>query len=354
MAEKRELPFEDVSELTDTSPNAKVQGVLTRLSPMKKTSTCSYFDGQLSDGNTAVRVFGFDAGVRRKLLDFEERKQGITLSNCEIKRSRRGNELEILVNKRTEIAESEKVFKVEGETNAGKKSCLKELLGLSLFQRVTIEVKVVRVEKALEVNGGKKKQDILVGDETGTVRVTVWEEEIGKVKQDDSYRMSGMMVREFRGCRFLSTSKEGSRIEAIADIGDVKEESVEDEREYQSNQPLQLTNARVVGVHYLDQYTSCLKCTAKVLPDQEDPELGICSKCQMLQVMDTCKVQSSAQVLMRAGDSNGTSMLRAFGKVVEEITECSASEVTKRKLIKARPFDCSYQDGVILSIMRSV
>ena len=45
---------------------------------------------------------------------------------------------------------------------------------------------------------------------------------------------------------------------------------------------------------------------------------------------------------MRVGVSNGTSMLRAFGKVVEEITECPATIVTKQKLIKAGAFDCSY------------
>ena len=80
MAEKRCLSFHDVSDVTGTSPNAKVQGVLTRLSPMKKTSTRSYFDGELSDGNATVRLFGFDTGVRRRLLDFEERKQAVGLS----------------------------------------------------------------------------------------------------------------------------------------------------------------------------------------------------------------------------------------------------------------------------------
>jgi len=100
MAEKRCLSFHDVSDVTGTSPNAKVQGVLTRLSSMKKTSTRSYF-GELSDGNATVRLFGFDTGVRRRLLDFEERKQAVGLSNCEIKQSRRGSDFEILVTKRT-------------------------------------------------------------------------------------------------------------------------------------------------------------------------------------------------------------------------------------------------------------
>ena len=50
------------------------------------------------------------------------------------------------------------------------------------------------------------------------------EGEIGKMTADLSYRLSGMMVREFRGKKFLSTSKEYSQIEEIKDIGDVEDE----------------------------------------------------------------------------------------------------------------------------------
>ena len=56
----------------------------------------------------------------------------------------------------------------------------------------------MRVDDSMEVTGGKVKQGILIGDSTGTGRLTVWEEEVGTIVSDDSYRLSGMMVREFR------------------------------------------------------------------------------------------------------------------------------------------------------------
>ena len=124
-----------------------------------------------------------------------------------MKRSRKGEELEILVTKHTEV---EKVFDVESKFGkAGEKVItLKELHDLLPFQRVTVEVKAVRVEEPTEVSGGKKKQDVLVGDSTATARFTVWEGEIGMMDEDVSYRLSGMMVSEFRGKKFPSTSKE--------------------------------------------------------------------------------------------------------------------------------------------------
>ena len=102
----------------------------------------------------------------------------------------------------------------------------------------------------------------------------MWEDEIGKVKQGGSYRMSRMMVREFEDASSCLQLRRSSKIETIADFGDGEEGSIDDEREYQSNQPLKLSNAHVVGVHYNDQYTSCLKYTVKVFPDK-DPELGM-------------------------------------------------------------------------------
>ena len=98
---------------------------------------------------------------------------------------------------------------------------LKEVPLLVSFQRVSVEVKVTSVEEALEVAGGK--QDVIVGDSSGSVRVTVWEKEIGSIEKGKSYRMTGMMVREFRGRKFLSTSKANSKIEPISDIGGVEE-----------------------------------------------------------------------------------------------------------------------------------
>ena len=78
----REVEEVDVSDVLYQSPNVTIRGVVTGVPPMKKSRNCSYFDGQISDGKTSMRLFGFDgaAGVRRKLLEFEEKKESVTLS----------------------------------------------------------------------------------------------------------------------------------------------------------------------------------------------------------------------------------------------------------------------------------
>ena len=75
---------------------------------------------------------------------------------------------------------------------------------------------------------------------------------MGKMVVDESYKLCGVMVREFRGKKFLSTSKENCSIEVIGDIGAVEEGDSEDESVLGSGYTVPLKNVCVVGVSLLD------------------------------------------------------------------------------------------------------
>lgn len=354
MATKRELP-QDLSDLSP-SPNAKIPpGVISRLSPMKQSDTCSYFDGQITDGKSSMRLFGFDSTARRQLVDFNESKKPVSLSNCTVRRARKGNKLEILVSKDTGILKSEKKLNVDidaiMEYPTGKIATLEETMQMQQFERVTVSVKVIRVEEAMEIPGGLRKQDVMVGDKSGTVRFTVWESEIGQVQTGCSYKLTGVMVREYRGNKFLSTSKEGSIIEEIDDIGDVVE--VEDDATSSSNIRMPskwMKDARVIGVNYLDKYYRCVKCRGKV-NSEGDEEFGQCSKCHMTQCLLGLEMDVSVQLIIKS--VNGSVTLRAFGKVIKDIVEKPSTEVTERELLKAKKFDAVYSEGIVQSIVRA-
>ncbi len=62
-----------------------------------------------------------------------------------------------------------------------------ELDGIShmdLFQRVTVNVTVLDV-KEVETVGDKHEQDVIVGDSSGTAKVTLWEENVDKLKNGE-------------------------------------------------------------------------------------------------------------------------------------------------------------------------
>ena len=82
--------FTNVSDIHLTSPNAKVQGAV------KTGGGYPYFDGEITDGKGTMRIYGFDSNVRRKLLEFEGNKHAVSMSKCEVKKNRSGEELEVI------------------------------------------------------------------------------------------------------------------------------------------------------------------------------------------------------------------------------------------------------------------
>ena len=73
--------------------------------------------------------------------------------------------------------------------------CVEDLVQ---YQRVTVEGKAVDLEQMEEVSGGKMKQDLVVADSSGSIRLTIWEEVIGSMEEGKSYRFAGEVVHGFR------------------------------------------------------------------------------------------------------------------------------------------------------------
>ena len=137
----------------------------------------------------------------------------------------------------------------------------------------------------------------------------------------------------------------------IDDIGDVEEESDEVNGAWNQCRPAELHDVCVVGVIHLDRYSGCIKRTAEVVPEDDDPELGHCVKCKMMQCVDAATQELSVQLMVKGG-VQGSHTLRAFGKIVQDIAQKPASEVTMSMLLKSKPFTLTHRDGIMHSITR--
>ena len=104
--------FDDISTVLHPSPNAKIHAVISLVSPMKQSKSCSCFDGEITDGKACMGVFGFDASVCKKLVEFKASKSALALANCKVKNSRKGEELEVLLSKHTDTLKLKKVFDI--------------------------------------------------------------------------------------------------------------------------------------------------------------------------------------------------------------------------------------------------
>ena len=332
MARKR--PHDDPQTLNDVeSPlaSATVHGVITSLSPIKKGRSANYFDATLSDDTAKLRLVGFNASQQKTIKEFMNSKTSIQFSDCQIKQARRGSKMEVMLKGSTQVKVSPKKFDPSAfnfDDYDSMEIKLSNLNSTNVFDRVTVSVKVLACTNALDVSGGKTKQDITVADNTGVCKVTLWEENIGILDTNASYMLKNFLVKEYATIKFLSMAKEGSEIHPISDIGKVKDsEEITDHIET-------IVNAVIIAVIQLDSYRSCLRCKARVEPCS--PPLGRCSKqdCAMLQLFDVCTQQVSVKVLCMSNSHMHS--LYAYGQTVQDLA-CidDNSIVTEEALLKS-------------------
>ena len=133
----------------------------------------------------------------------------------------------MLIKASTTIQKSPTKFAKVDLTKVSNSIQLHQLKDTDNFQRVSTTIKVLHLEDPITVSGNKCKQDVTIADATGTARLTLWEDDIGKLVQNSCYSLSNVMVRTFRQTKYLTMPKEGSTITLSPDIGDVNEEPPE-------------------------------------------------------------------------------------------------------------------------------
>ena len=331
MAKKRSYEeIENIDEVNGPISSTQVHGAIISLSPVKRGRKSVFFDGMLADESSKIRLVGFDAQQQRKLNEYHQNNIPVQLLNCEVKPSRQGEGYKLMLKNGTQIKQSPKKMDIASlmVDAAAKVVTLDELDGLEVFDRATVNVKVVELKEEMQV-GGKSKRDIIIADGSGTARVSVWEGHVNTMEENTSYCLKDFMVREFQSTKYLTMAKEGSRIIAIDDIGGVVEQTKEDE------ELLLIQNVSIVGIPYLDTYKSCLKCKARVEP--QTPPLRKCSKadCMMLQRYDLCTEHTSAKLMLMYDDEGERKSVQAYayGEVVRQIAGCgdlSAEGLLKR------------------------
>jgi replication factor A1 len=82
------------------------------------------------------------------------------------------------------------------------------------MKRVNIEAKVVEKGETREVTSKFKDQTykvatVTISDETGTIKLTLWNEQIDKVNVDNNVKIENGYVTSFRGETQLNVGKYG-------------------------------------------------------------------------------------------------------------------------------------------------
>ena len=98
--------------------------------------------------------------------------------------------------------------------------------------RVDTTFKVLEKNEPRVTRTGKKVTEALVGDDSGTVLMTLWEETIDELDVGKTYTLTNGYANLFRGSLRLTTGRMGSVEESEEDVGEVNTENNMSEKRY--------------------------------------------------------------------------------------------------------------------------
>ena len=76
---------------------------------------------------------------------------------------------------------------------ASKTITLSSLESLDVFQKITVNIKVVELKDEMQV-GGRVKRDVSLADKSGMARVSIWEGNVNAMEKGRSYCLKNIMV----------------------------------------------------------------------------------------------------------------------------------------------------------------
>lgn len=340
---KKTLKIEQLSPLSpgnikSEDPHATVHALVTSVSPITPSR---FFEGELTDGDSIIRIVGFDKHQRQKIDNFCTKGIPITLKDCQIQTNTFKNKLEIVIKNYTVVEESDLHFKVSDPKTVGSALVkLNQLDTLQEYDLVTVKVTVLKVHNPQTVGTGKTKQDVLIADDTAKSSITLWESHVNSLKEHKSYQLNKMVVRSYLGKYHLSRPQTGSSVEDVTDIEDIVQDSDTDDEE-------QLIATSVLAVQQLEKLYTCINCKRNVQPHTK-PSLGVCSSCNTVQKLSTPKLTAKLFLL---DEEQQRTTLRAYSDMLKLIA--GTDDVTCEDLLLAPKFDVKYNKfHIITSISR--
>ena len=339
---KKRLFYEYNSLAAVDSPRifVEVHGVITELSSMNG----KYFEGRLADDETSVRIVGFDTTQQKELAAKMNSKKPVQLHNCSIQKQYRAEDMEVVVRGSTQISTSPRKY---DKLARPLQVLVKEVHDVSDMKRISMVVKVVNVGDREQVKQELFKQDVMVADETDYIRLTLWQEDIDKLQDGNSYLLQNVIVKSFNGSKYLNTPKSGLLSTLHEDLGDVvlppDSSSLIDRFE----------DAEVVGVSDILYKKICFKCHGTV--DELKDTIGVCSKCSLAQRIDQRTLEVSAKLFIK---NTEVLTLTALKSMIQKIAEDDAidksttiEEITPSFLM-SKPFIVTYNGNVINGVQR--
>ena len=136
------------------------------------------------------------------------------------------------------------------------------------------------------MQGGKTTQNVVIADETGYTKFTLWEEHVGYLQPNKSYHLKNILLRVYSGERYRKAQLQ-HQIQDINVQLDASTLCTED-----ASLPKAINDVKIIDIDMLSISDGCLQCGHSIIPP-EDEECVECKKCGLLQCREECKTNTS-------------------------------------------------------------
>ena len=262
----------------------------------------AYFELKLQTPKKTYRTVCFSLEKHSTCKANFESSSPVKISKYQIKTNRVTQEDEIHMNERTKFEEPDEEeidFDIKHEEKPEVDATPFRVEDLLQWETNTLVNTSGRItftgsEETIQAKGKTlTKRKTALTDNTGTIRLVLWDGDIGKVTSGSAYELSKVAVKRFQEKKYVTLNTKSS----ITPI-DLNVER-EDEVIVQSN--LNFVTSPADGVQSLCRYLSCNKCNTKIVP-MAGKNIVKCSECGMAQLKAKSLQRMYASVLFTVED----------------------------------------------------
>ena len=163
-------------------------------------------------------------------------------------------------------------------------------------QLITIKGKVLKVsgDKVQTTRFGRlKKQDVIVADPSGYIKLVLWDAFVDTLDVNHTYVFKNVRIKCTKFENYLNTPKNEEFAAVDAPAFDVPVASYEEEIDTTTE-----VMAKILGVQQASKSLSCNACQKQVL-EIFSPKKAVCRSCNLHQVPSTCNVNWNLRILVR-------------------------------------------------------
>ena len=292
-------------------------GYLHNLSPIKTSQNKNqYFSLNFQTNSQVYRAVCLSPEKHSVLKRKFESSSPVKINKFQLKKNTKTEKEELILNKRTKIEDPHEsvmdfdLQRVDEETVEAIDSSIEDIQQRENNTLVNIAGRILFNGTAETVNVRGKtltKQEALFTDNSGSLRLVLWEQDIRKIKSGQCYNISNVAIKEFNGANYLTLTKH-STINGADKLKIDREDDVPDR-----------TQQLVVqfppdGINYVQSYLTCNKCRSKVMPS--DKKIIKCSECGLTQLKSKCRTKIMASILTITGKDTS---LNIFDNTIKQL-----------------------------------